>query len=83
MHRYYQRAVAELGICLSRGGIKIIKYNDKYFFFILFIYYIFIIIYKNMVITIQNINYCTLYVSQKTYLSNFINICQIDISVNM
>jgi hypothetical protein len=36
-----------------------------------------------MVITIQNINYNIIYVSQKTYLSNFINICQIDISVNM
>jgi hypothetical protein len=36
-----------------------------------------------MVITIQNINYNIIYVSQKIYLSNFINICQIDISVNM
>jgi len=63
------------------GGIKIIKYNDNFFF--LFIYYIFIIIYKSIVITIQNINYNIIYVSQKTYLSNFINICQIDISVNI
>jgi hypothetical protein len=39
-----------------------------------------------MVITIQNINYnisYIIYVSQKMYLSNFINIYQIDISVNM
>jgi len=36
-----------------------------------------------MVITIQNINYNIIYVSQKMQLSNFINICQIDISVNI
>jgi hypothetical protein len=75
--------MTESGIYLNMSGIKIIKYNDKYFFFVLFIYYIFIIIYKSMVITIQNINYNIIYVSQKMYLSNFINICQIGISVNM
>jgi hypothetical protein len=53
------------------------------FFFVLSIYYIFIIIHKSMVITIQNINYNIIYVSQKMQLSNFINICQIDISVNI
>jgi hypothetical protein len=36
-----------------------------------------------MVITIQNINYNIIYVSQNTYLSNFVNICQIDLLVNM
>jgi hypothetical protein len=36
-----------------------------------------------MVITIQNINYNIIYVSPKMYLSNFINIYQIDILVNM
>jgi hypothetical protein len=47
----YLDMVVEPEICLNRNGIKIIKYNNKYFF-ILFIYYIFIIIYKSMVITI-------------------------------
>jgi hypothetical protein len=42
------QAVAKVGICLSRDEIKIIKN----FFFVLFIFYIFIIIYKSIVITI-------------------------------
>jgi hypothetical protein len=50
--------VAEPGIYLSRGGIKIL-------IFFIYIYYIFIIIHKSKVITIQNINYNIIYVSQK------------------
>jgi high-affinity Fe2+/Pb2+ permease len=47
---------AELEIWLKKGRTKRIKFNDKIFFlffFCLSIYYIFIIIYKNMINKIQ------------------------------
>jgi hypothetical protein len=49
---------------------KIIKYNDKIIFSLYILYF-----YYNMINTIKNINYTTIYVSQKTYLSDFINMC--------
>jgi hypothetical protein len=50
---------------------KIIKYNDKIIFFSLYILYV----YYNIVNIIKNKNYTTIYVSQKIYLSEFINMC--------
>jgi hypothetical protein len=63
--------VADSGIHFTKNVNKIIKYNDKIIFFSLYILYF----YYNMVNIIKNKNYTTIYVSQKTYLSDFINIC--------
>jgi hypothetical protein len=65
------KTVADPGIHFTGDISKIIKYNDKIIFFSLYRLYF----YYNMVNIIKNKNYTTIYVSQKTYLSDFINMC--------
>jgi hypothetical protein len=69
--------VTDPGIHSTRDVNKIIKYNDNFFFFFLCSLYM-LYFYYNMVNTIKKKKlYCNIYIyiSQKTYLYDFISIC--------